>query len=58
VYLACAGKLGTNAVDAANTSRKKPSNTKRLIPAPFNEFYPKRSGPTIPSLHTILGLRE
>ena len=34
-------------------SRKKPFNTQRLVPAPFNEFYPKRSGPTIPSLHTI-----
>ena len=34
-------------------SRKKPYNTQRLVPAPFNEFYPKRSGPTIPSLHTI-----
>ncbi len=28
-------------------SRKKPFNTQRLVPAPFNEFYPKRSGPTI-----------
>src|SRR5580704_5515652 len=34
-------------------SRKNPFNTQRLIPAPFNEFYPKRSGPTIPSLHAI-----
>jgi hypothetical protein len=35
-------------------SRKKPFNTQSLVPAPFNEFYPKRSGPTIPSLHAIL----
>jgi hypothetical protein len=35
-------------------SRKKPFNTQQLVPAPFNEFYPKRSGPTIPSLHAIL----
>ena len=35
-------------------SRKKPFNTQRRVPTPFNEFYPKRSGPTIPSLHTIL----
>ena len=34
-------------------SCKKPFNTQRLVPAPFNEFYPKRSGPTIPSLHAI-----
>jgi hypothetical protein len=27
-------------------SCKKPFNTQRLVPAPFNEFYPKRSGPT------------
>ena len=26
----------------------------RLVPAPFNEFYPKCSGPTIPLLHAIL----
>jgi hypothetical protein len=32
-------------------SRKKPFNTQQLVPAPFNEFYPKRSGPTILSLH-------
>jgi hypothetical protein len=35
-------------------SRKKPFNTQHLVPAPFNEFYPKRSSPTIPSLHAIL----
>ena len=35
-------------------SRKNPFNTQRLVPAPFNEFYPKRSGPAIPSLHAIL----
>jgi hypothetical protein len=29
-------------------SCKKLFNTQRLVPAPFNEFYPKRSGPTIP----------
>jgi hypothetical protein len=35
-------------------SRKKLFNTQQLVPASFNEFYPKRSGPTIPSLHAIL----
>ena len=35
-------------------SRKKPFNTQRLVPAPFNEFYPKCSGPTIPLPHAIL----
>jgi hypothetical protein len=35
-------------------SRKKPFNTQRLVPAPFNEFYPKRSGSTIHLQHTIL----
>jgi hypothetical protein len=35
-------------------SRKKPFNTQQPVPAPFNEFYPNRSGPTIPSLHAIL----
>jgi hypothetical protein len=34
-------------------SCKKPINTQRLVPAPFNEFYPKRSGSTIPLRHTI-----
>jgi hypothetical protein len=34
-------------------SRKKPFDTQRLVPAPFNEFYPNRSGPMIPLLHTI-----
>jgi hypothetical protein len=33
-------------------SRKKPFNTQRLVPAPFNEFYPKHSGPIFPALHT------
>ena len=32
---------------------QNPFNTQRLVPAPFNEFYPKRSGPTFPSLHAI-----
>ena len=35
-------------------SRKNPFNTQRLVPAPFNEFYPKCSGPTIPLHHAIL----
>jgi transposase-like zinc-binding protein len=35
-------------------SCKKPFNTQRLVPAPFNEFYPKCSGPIIPAFHTIL----
>jgi hypothetical protein len=34
-------------------NRKNTFNTQRLVPAPFNEFYPKRSGPTFPSLHAI-----
>ena len=38
-----------NAICTKNTF-----NTQRLVPAPFNEFYPKRSGPTFPPLHTIL----
>ena len=35
-------------------SCKKPFNTQRLVPAPFNEFYPNCSGPTIPLHHPIL----
>jgi hypothetical protein len=35
-------------------SRKKLFNTQRLVPAPFNEFYPKCSGPTIPLHDTVL----
>ena len=40
-------------VDAAAKSCKKPFNTQILVPASFNEFYPKYSGPTIDasSLH-------
>jgi transposase-like zinc-binding protein len=34
-------------------SRKKPFNTQRLVPAPFNEFYPKRSGPAITPYHAM-----
>jgi hypothetical protein len=33
---------------------KKPFNTQRLVPAPFNEFYRKYSGPTIRLHYTIL----
>jgi hypothetical protein len=36
--------LGANVFHSGNPS----------LTAPFNEFYPKRSGPTIPSLRTIL----
>jgi len=34
-------------------SCKKSFNTQRLVPAPFNEFYRKYSGPTIPLHHTV-----
>jgi hypothetical protein len=32
---------------------KNTFNTQRLVPAPFNEFYPKRSRPAFPALHAI-----
>jgi hypothetical protein len=32
---------------------QKPFNTQSLVPAPFNEFYPKCSGPTIPVHHAV-----
>ena len=38
----------------ATVSCKKPFNTQRLRPAPFNEFYPKCSGPAILSHYAIL----
>jgi hypothetical protein len=38
-----------SSLDAVGTvSCKNTFNTQRLVPAPFNEFYPKRSGTTIP----------
>jgi hypothetical protein len=39
---------------SAHSSHKNLFNTHRLVPAQFNEFYPKCSGPTIPSLHAML----
>ena len=42
-----------SALAFGTVSRKKPFNTQRLVPAPFNEFYPKCSGPTIPLHHAI-----
>jgi hypothetical protein len=36
-----------------SVSCKKPFNTQRLVPAPFNEFYRKCSGPAITLHHAI-----
>ena len=47
-------QLASSPTVYGTASCKKPFNTQRLVPAPFNEFYPKRSRPTIPSLHAIL----
>ena len=38
----------------ATGNRKNTFNTHETVPAPFNEFYPKRSGPKIPLQHAIL----
>src|SRR5260370_364974 len=39
----------------ANNREKKLFNPHRLVPAQFNEFYPKCSGPTFPFNPNLLG---